>query len=117
MANWHNWDESLYASNFRRRADWLKRRKKYTCEHCGAKQGEERMNKYGCIYKVKIAAAHVNHDPRNPRAKLMILCSACHAKYDAMQHGKQVKRTYHRKQREAQIQAGQLELSFKRGRR
>jgi hypothetical protein len=110
MTNWHNWDEAAYASNFRRRADWHKKRAKYTCAHCLVRQGAWRVGKSGKPYKVVVSAAHVNHDPRNPRAKLIVLCQSCHKRYDARVHGEKSRRTYHRKQREAQMQAGQLEL-------
>ena len=60
-----------------------------------------------------ISAAHVNHDPTKPRAKLIILCQTCHLDYDIFDHAKKIRRTYHRKEREKQLENGQLELPLK----
>jgi hypothetical protein len=112
MHRWDKWrnDKKGYASNYQMRSDWEKERVDYTCQHCGVRQGEVRMNKHGRFYKVVVHAAHVNHDPHNPHAELIVLCSACHKRYDADEHGRKGRSTHYRKQREAQIQAGQLEL-------
>jgi hypothetical protein len=109
-ANWRKQKQSDYHPNFKRRARYRKRLVKYTCEHCGARKGEERINKQGQPYKVMVAAAHVNHDPHNSRAKLIILCQVCHILHDRYDHADKARRTYYRKKREAMIQAGQLEL-------
>jgi hypothetical protein len=108
--NWHNWNPEEYHPNFRERALARKKRVKYTCEQCGVKRGETLVNTYGKPYKAMMAAAHVNHDPRNGRAKLIILCQRCHLRHDAPEHAKKQRRTIHRKKREAQISAGQLTL-------
>lgn len=109
-SNWKNYRPEEYHPNFERRARARKKRAKYTCERCGAKSGEERISKLGRPSKVKVAAAHVNHDPMNARAKLIILCDACHNKHDAPNRAKKTRRTYYRKEREKQLQAGQLEM-------
>src|SRR5260370_5049075 len=45
----------------------------WTCEVCGAKQGEIRWGKVKHrFYTVWLAAAHLNHDPENPHAKLAV---------------------------------------------
>ncbi len=110
---WESWrnnrKEDEYHPNFASRARALKRRKKYTCEKCGAKRGETRLNKSGKPYKVMVAAAHVNHDPENPKAKLKILCQVCHLEHDVFQHV----RSKRQKEYEKQIQAGQLVLPLK----
>lgn len=109
-SNWDNWKREEYHPNFKRRARARKMKVDFTCEQCGIKQGEERINKRGRPYKVMVAAAHVNHDPMNARAKLIILCQVCHIKFDAIEHGRKARSTYYRKKREAQLQSGQLEL-------
>jgi hypothetical protein len=112
-SGWKNYNRDEYHPNFVSRARRHKRRAKYTCEKCGAKRGETRLSKAGNPYKVMVAAAHVNHDPRNPRAKLIILCQICHLDYDIFDHAKKIRRTYHRKEREKQLENGQLELPLK----
>lgn len=114
--NW-TWRKENYHPNYAERALARKKRVKYTCESCGVKQGDELINKYGKPYKALVAAAHVNHDPQNGRAKLIILCQKCHLRYDLPEHAKSIKRTIHRKKREDQIKNGQLELPFKFGKK
>jgi hypothetical protein len=113
--NWNSWQKNKddYHPNFPERALARKKRVKYTCEHCGIRQGEELINAYGKPYKAVMSAAHVNHDPRNGRAKLIILCQRCHLRYDAPEHAKKQRRTIHRKKRDIAISNGQLELPFK----
>jgi len=110
--NW-KWNKENYHPNFPDRALARKKQVKYTCEQCGVKQGDELINAYGKPYKAVVAAAHVNHDPQNARAKLIILCHRCHLRYDALEHGKNARRTLYRKKRESAINSGQLELPFK----
>jgi hypothetical protein len=112
-SGWERWNKDEYHPNFARRARWRKKRVKFSCEECGAKQGETRLSKSGQPYKVVVSAAHVNHDPANPRAKLIILCQVCHLEHDVFEHARKAKRTYHRKEREKKIQSGQLELPLK----
>jgi 5-methylcytosine-specific restriction endonuclease McrA len=114
-SNWDNWkrNKEKYHPNFDRRSKSRKKRVKYICEQCGARQGDTRVNKRGEPYKVMVAAAHVNHDPQNARAKLIILCQQCHLRHDGPEHGKNARRTFYRKKREAAINSGQLELPLK----
>ena len=118
-SGWKHWERAKekYHPNYPARSRARKKRVKYTCEECGTKQGETQINKYGKPYKVVVAAAHVNHDPHNARAKLIILCQRCHLRNDAPEHGKNARRTHYRKQREAALQCGQLELPLKRARK
>lgn len=97
-----NW----YHPNFFTRGPWCIKRAKYTCLHCGRKRGDAYITEKGKPDTIVIQAAHVNHDPKNPRAKLMALCKPCHMSYDGYAHWK----TKRRKAREAQLGAGQLEL-------
>lgn len=112
-SGWKNWDKSDYHPNFARRSRWRKKRVKYTCEKCGVKQGQTKLSKSGHPYKVVVSAAHVNHDPQNPRAKLIILCQTCHLEHDVFEHARKAKQTYHRKERDKKLQSGQLELPLK----
>lgn len=105
----NNW----YHPNFFTRGPSCIKRAKYTCQHCGKKRGDEYRAETGRIDCVVIQAAHVNHDPANPRAKLIALCKQCHMSYDSPTHIQ----TKKRKKREAMIAAGQLELFTERKRR
>ena|SRR5256885_1297469 len=112
-SNWDRWKREEYHPNFARRARWHKKRTKYTCEKCGTKQGETRLNKSGQTYKVMVSASHINHDPGNARAKLIILCQVCHLEHDVFEHARKARSTYYRKERDKKLQAGQLELPLK----
>lgn len=112
-SGWKRWNQDDYHPNFARRAGYRKRRVKHICERCGAKHGDERLNKHGRLYNVMVAAAHVNHDPGNARAQLIILCQICHLEHDVFEHAKKASQTWKRKARQAQLDAGQLELPLK----
>jgi hypothetical protein len=113
MSGWKRWNKDDYHPNFPSRSRSRKRRVKYTCEKCGAKQGETRLSKTGRPYKVMVAAAHVNHDPEKARAKLIILCQTCHLEHDVFEHARKAKQTYHRKEHEKQIEAGQQTFNWR----
>lgn len=116
-SGWKHWEQNSkqnYHPNFERRSLARKKFVKYTCELCWIRQGEEQTNKQGERYPVVVSAAHVNHDPWNPRAELIILCPCCHLDFDRVENSKKIRRTYYRKQREAALQSGQLELPLKR---
>ena len=69
-----NWDELAWAC--KERAGWR-------CEGCGIAQGAEVVSeRTGVVYEVKLAAAHLDHDPWNADARLAALCPSCHARYD-----------------------------------
>ena len=69
-----NWDELAWAC--KERAGWC-------CEGCGIAQGTEVVSeRTGVVYDVKLAAAHLDHDPWNADARLAALCPSCHARYD-----------------------------------
>lgn len=110
VSTWDRWHKAKqdYHPNFERRANWRKKRVGYACEQCGAKRHEERISREGRPYKVALNAAHVNHDPHKRDAKLIILCQVCHLRYDRDDHADKASRTYHRKNREAQVANGQL---------
>ncbi len=69
-----NWDELAWAC--KERAGWC-------CESCGIAQGTPVVSeRTGVVYDVKLAAAHLDHDPWNADARLAALCPSCHARYD-----------------------------------
>jgi hypothetical protein len=98
-----------YPDNWEAMSLECKARAKWRCEQCGIAEGTWRigLNKR---YKESIQAAHLDHDPWNPNARLMAMCQPCHIRYDALEHGRTARQTKCRKQREAEMQAGQLEL-------
>src|SRR5260370_39512756 len=107
MNGWQRWDEKKqeYHPNFKKRAEYCLKRAKDTCQHCGIKRGEEYTTKEGNIDRAVIQAAHVNHDPKNARAKLIALCKPCHLRYDAPMHGEKGGKTKRRKKVQKQIDA------------
>jgi len=105
------WDKERYPSDWDERAKARKEQARWTCEQCGAKQGEERLGKVNNrYYTVWLAAAHLNHDPENPHAKLAVFCQACHMKYDGYLHVTNSWRTRYQRQRTRMLLAGQLLL-------
>src|SRR5215472_16852720 len=69
-------DWPVLSRRCRERAGWQ-------CEHCGVRQGEERISRKGKLYKVVLQAAHLDHnDRRNPDAVLICLCFRCHWWHD-----------------------------------
>jgi hypothetical protein len=83
----------------------------WTYEVCGAKQSEEHWGKVKRrFYTVWLAAAHLDHDPENPHAKLAVFCQACHMKYDGNVHVSNSWRTRYERQRMEMLLAGQMVL-------
>lgn len=74
--------EKGYPENWEEISRRIKKRDEYTCQHCGAKQGQIKRG-VRRSFKVVISAAHIdhkliNHDDNN----LISLCQSCHYKYD-----------------------------------
>jgi hypothetical protein len=72
-----NWKELSWEC--RELAHWL-------CQTCGVPQGTERESRRGNIYRVRLAACHVDHQERyKPDAELICLCEICHWHHDFTQ--------------------------------
>lgn len=55
----------------------------WRCQSCRVQQGAERVSRRtGVVYRVALAAAHLDHDPANPSPRLAALCPSCHGRYD-----------------------------------
>ncbi len=87
-----------YPPNWRQLARQCKERAGWRCEQCGISHGMLRFSKAGKLYIVYLAAAHLNHDPRNPNASLRALCQRCHMQYDAAYHA-QVRQAHKRRRK------------------
>jgi hypothetical protein len=105
--------KKLYASNFRKRGPACIERAGYACQKCGLKRGDEYPNKKGGKSKAVIQAHHVNGDTENPKAELIALCKTCHLEADKELHADNCSKTWYRKERKKQRDAGQLELPIK----
>jgi hypothetical protein len=78
--------------------------------HCRAQHGKPHPVT-GSI--VVLTVAHLDHDPtNNDLDNLAALCQRCHLTHDAAQHAANARTTRHRRQRHAQLQAGQLALQL-----
>lgn len=87
----------------------------WTCEWCGAKQGDERLGTKGRHYRVILTVAHLGaphpdgrpgdvHDKMDVRREnLAALCQPCHLRYDMPEH----RRNFHENRRKRQVAAGQ----------
>jgi len=101
------WQRERYPGNWDEIAKERKEQAGWSCDHCGAKQGETKWGSTSKrFYTVLLAAAHLDHDTSNPDARLAVLCQPCHLKYDGKQHW----RTRRKNEREKQERAGQLSL-------
>jgi hypothetical protein len=81
--------KNLYPPNWNTIAERRKAAADYTCEKCGARRGEERPNRRGEMKRVVITVAHLDHNPWARHARLAVLCSQCHLRYDAKQRRRQ----------------------------
>lgn len=105
------WKPELYPDNWNELALRCKEQARWKCEECGVAHGTELIGeKRGNVYRVRITAAHMDHDPENPNPRLKALCEACHLKYDRFLHGGNARRTHYRKAYEAMRDAGQIDL-------
>lgn len=106
------WQLDLYPDNWEEIATACKDRAGWKCEQCGWIHRAVRIGKkYGKPYNDYLAVAHINHDPSDNREEnLKALCQRCHLQHDIEQHVISCRRTKQRKRREAQLEAGQLEL-------
>ena len=73
----------LYPADWEQMAWQCKERAGWRCEDCGVAHGTRLISeRTGVVTTVYLAAAHLDHDPWNPDARLAALCPACHARYD-----------------------------------
>ncbi len=78
----------------------------WRCAACGAMHGSIAISKRNRLYRVALAACHLDHDPANPAPRLAVYCQECHLRYDAFQRWRSRRR--HASMRA--VVAGQLEL-------
>lgn len=77
------WEEKRYPANWLEMARECKERAEWRCQHCTVEHGTERLSKRtGQPYQVRLAAAHLDHDPENCDPRLAALCPSCHGRYD-----------------------------------
>jgi hypothetical protein len=69
-------------------------------------QGSIAISQRNRLYRVALAACHLDHDPANPAPRLAAYCQACHLRYDALQRWRSRRRHGYLRA----VAAGQLEL-------
>jgi hypothetical protein len=94
-----------YVANWPELTQAAKDAARWRCTTCGAQHGALQVSGKQHLYRVVLAACHLDHDPANPALRLTVLCQPCHLRLDAMQHW----RTRRRHLRERAVAAGQLE--------
>jgi DNA-directed RNA polymerase subunit RPC12/RpoP len=68
-----------YAKNFHKRAKAAKIAAGWMCSECGVIHGSKRWSRWvGKEVDVWLQAHHLNGDPENPDAVLVIVCPRCH---------------------------------------
>jgi len=72
----------LYPENWEELAKECKDRAGWRCQFCGVAHGDIAISRRGEPYTIYLAAAHLDHDPWNPRPRLAALCPSCHGRYD-----------------------------------
>ena len=95
-----------YPSHWPNLAHAAKEAAGWRCTACGAIQGSIAISKRNRLYRVALAACHLDHDPANPAPRLAVYCQPCHLRYDAFQRWRSRRR--HASMRA--VVAGQLEL-------
>lgn len=105
------WQQERYPANWQDLTLACKEKAGWKCERCGVANGTQRIGKKrGTVYTVRLAAAHLDHDPENPDPRLIALCEVCHLRYDRFLHSRNARRTKHAKRYQKTLAAGQLEL-------
>ncbi|HVB61248.1 MAG TPA: hypothetical protein VNE61_08670 [Ktedonobacteraceae bacterium] len=74
---------TLYPKNWRSIAAAHKTAVGNTCQRCGKRHGDLTRNRFGKPVRVVLTVAHLDHDPDNPNARLVVWCTQCHLRYDA----------------------------------
>jgi 5-methylcytosine-specific restriction endonuclease McrA len=70
-------DKNRYPPDWEARAERIKERDQYTCQHCQATAEAD---------GVVLTVAHLDHDETNWEVeddRLLTLCASCHLRYDA----------------------------------
>lgn len=71
-----------YPKGWRRRVRELRESVGNRCQKCGIVHGTPRVSPWtGREWPVWLQAAHVNHDPENEDAEIVIVCPYCHWHY------------------------------------
>ena len=74
----------LYAKNFEKRARACKEQAGQRCQECGMERGTVLVSRWsGRVWSLYLVAAHPDHDPGNPNARLICCCPRCHFLYYA----------------------------------
>jgi hypothetical protein len=75
-------DRRLYPKRWKDITYQLKAQAGWQCQMCKKAHGEWTYNRHGHRCKVILSVAHLDHDVRNPDARLAVLCLQCHLSYD-----------------------------------
>lgn len=110
MSGWKTWDEEKYHPNWGKRKRKELKRAKGHCDFCHAEKGTLRPK---TRRKVMLAVAHLNHDTKNARALLAVLCQRCHTLWDAENHGKNRHNSNKKDKEKTAIDRGQLTTNLK----
>lgn len=88
-------DWSHYPDDWKETARQTKEAAGWKCQLCG-KQCRRPGEPFD-THRRTLTAAHLDHDPENPDARLMAMCAPCHLRYDAAEKGKRRKERSRRK--------------------
>ena len=71
-----------YGKNWKKRARAAKEQAGWMCSKCGVKHGTPRYSEWTeREWPVYLQAHHLNHDPENEDADLVIVCPRCHWRF------------------------------------
>jgi len=114
MSGWVTWpekQEEYHENNEKRRKACVDRAK--CCFICKVPKGAIRIGEDGEEYIVFLAAAHLEHDPYNGKARMKALCQDCHNKWDGKDRQKNVKVSNAQKREKDQSERGQMLANWK----
>lgn len=112
MSGWDTWDEEKYHKNNKKKRERCVKRAK-CCFICKVPKGATRTGADGEDYNIFLAAAHLDHDPWNPRARMEALCQDCHNKWDVEDRILNRRVTDGQKEEKSQVELGQMPISLK----
>lgn len=82
-------NHKLYGKDWRKRACAAKERAGWKCAHCGVRHGMKRYSEWTeREWPVYLQAHHLNRDPDNVDAELIVVCPRCHYRVYHAANGK-----------------------------
>ncbi len=115
-------DKKRYPASWAAISQAIREREQHKCKWCGAPNGMETTGASGKPYRIVLTVAHLGVQRPDGSAgdkrdkcdcrpdNLAALCQPCHLRFDIDEHVENARATRRNKQRQAALQAGQMEM-------